>query len=117
MPSPYEHRTVGNVADESTRRYNAAVHRIEDLESQVAAFEQERVHWRTARDALLARLAEREAQVRWLRDYAIIKTIEAHQLKFGEIPTRHEIGFITGAIDGNMAIAADRAKGNVDDHD
>lgn len=61
------------------------------------------------------RVTELEAQVRWLRDYAISKACEVRQLKFGEIPTEHEIRFIIGGIDGNIAVAGDRAKAAIDD--
>lgn len=68
-----------------------------------------------ATDAMvIERITELEAQVRWLRDYAISKASEVHQMKVGAMPAHHELGVIIGGIDGNMAIAAERAKRGTD---
>ena len=48
------------------------------------------------------------AQVRWLRDALINESVHRRYAK-GDPVTQDEIRFIIGGIDGNMAVAADRA--------
>ena len=49
------------------------------------------------------------AQVRWLRDALINETIRYRKRALGAMPTNEQIHVIIGGIDGNMAVAADRA--------
>lgn len=106
MPSPYEHRTVRSIDDDIARQ------RIKDEHARQRAERRYDIDRQR-----IDRIAELEAQVRWLRDYAINETIRARQTTHGGPLRSEHIRSIIGAIDGNMAVAADRAKGNADDHD
>lgn len=60
------------------------------------------------KDATILRL---EVANTYLRDYAISKAIEVRQASSasGVSLSREEIGYIIGGIDGNVAVAMDRA--------
>lgn len=59
--------------------------------------------------------ARLRAQVKYLRGYAIYTRAALYKFEHGAHPTDEQYEAITGAIDGNMAVAADRAVKGDDD--
>lgn len=106
MPNSYEHRTVGNVADEGTRRYNAAVHRIAELEAAIGDTEPlEDVLREVKGQRITLYHIRHERESRWSASLMMWP---------GDTPEKFSVGF-GATINAAIRDAVANAKGN-DDH-